>query len=185
MQRERFGTWLIKAFQTLIGSKGILFLINLLSVFFSWVFFVMMIYINKLPHVDGLDILYTKTMELTYGSFLLFVVLVLCSTWTYWDAYVRLTPNRNAQFGGSDVRTPKSPMKSMVKPQGKLQIPNVLKPKKPLFTSTHNDQEEKPVEEEIQKKTTTTLEKTVVVETQPKKRGRPKGSKNTVKTPEA
>ncbi len=173
MQREKFTTWFSKALRSLVGSQGILFLINLFAVFFSWTFFVMVYFaLDKMEPISGLDFIYQNRDATVIGTFILFVLITIVSTWTYWDAYVRLSkPDRHK----------KPQFQSMQKPQEKLKIPSALKRKgkKPIFVSTHQTPPEKQTQPEEQEQEQPQEQEQVVSPVQKKRGGgRPKGSKN-------
>lgn len=167
MERERFSVWFPKALSTLFGLDGILFLVNLIIVFCSWLLFVLVFFIanSNTPVITELAFMYIYKFPLTIGSFLAFLSSTVACSWTYWDAYVRLAK--------PDRRPPKKPsMVSMQKPFQKVKIPKELK-KKPVMVSMQSQRQP-------QQQTVEITETKQTIETTVKKtnRGRPKGSKN-------
>jgi len=178
LQRERFGLWFFKALNSLVGNQGMLFLVNIIAVFFSWSFFIMVFFVanSGVPIITSLGFMYIYKLQVTVGSFLLFIATVMASSWTYWDAYVRLAK--------PDRRPPRPPpMTSMQKAPQKIIVPKELKKKKPIMVSMQplpQKTSEPPHVEEI-------IETKQTIETTVKKsgHGRPKGSKNKMKTQES
>lgn len=140
---EKFTVWFTRAIASFFGKQGILFAINLTWVFLSWSFFIMIFFaLDRMPQILGLETVYQNKSLFMYGSLILFIITSLVTSWTYWDAYVRLArPDRRVDRKIPVKSEKRSKFKSFAQPG---QVDSTLEQLHAINTSTGKSPQEKP-----------------------------------------
>jgi outer membrane biosynthesis protein TonB len=148
-----------------------LFLLNLIAVFFSWTFFILVYFaIDWMKPIGELEILYQNKDQAIIATLLFFILLLVSLCWTYWDAYIRLSkPDRHPKGMQSMASTHNEPEKSKTQ--------RGSGGKKPLMVSTHLESEE-PKQPQKQEPQAEEPKQEPKPTTKRKRGGRKPGSKN-------